>query len=397
MTLGMRKAFVNSAMFKKSSSEVSPKEGADHLSSLHKAIKVAASASHRGFMVRTRSRLLLEVLEVLSAPYSVLSRLMPQMAALAIIIAITAYVFMYFQHIDLVSAVYASVGLVTTIGLYTPPLSAMSSSEKLSLTVLVLASVATYTTIVMNIVSTVTRRTVWIDARARWRASHVKDHVIVLGDMPEVATELDRMGVEYVMVTNNESLAASLQNHRVIIGNPTSERELRAAGVEFAAVVIIALDNDSDSLTALIRVRKLNPNVRTVVLVHNEDLTDVFLDAGASQVVRLKRFIGRALAGMALSGHLGGVLLESTEGSSKALREAGYGIGFFKVEKGSRCDGMALKELPKGVIPVLVERNEVFTPYFSTDFKLKEGDGLVVLGDPTKFTKIRELCSAGVS
>jgi Trk K+ transport system NAD-binding subunit len=56
---------------------------------------------------------------------------------------------------------------------------------------------------------------------------------------------------------------------------------------------------------------------------------------------------------------------------------------------------MALKELPKGVIPVLVERNGVFTPYFSTDFKLKEGDGLVVLGDPTKFTGIRELCSAG--
>ena len=397
MTLGMRRAFVNSAMFKKSSSEAALKEEPIIYRACTRLLKSPSRLHIRVFMVRTRSRLLLEVLEVLSAPYSVLSRLMPQMAALAIIIAITAYVFTYFQHIDLLSAVYASVGLVTTIGLYTPPLSAMPSSEKLFLIVLVLASVATYTTIVMNIVSTITRRTVWVDARARWRASHVKDHVIVLGDMPEVATELDRMGVEYVMVTNNESLAASLQNHRVIIGNPTSERELRAAGVEFAAVVIIALDSDSDSLTALIRVRKLNPNVRTVVMIHNEDLTDVFLDAGASQVVRLKRFIGRALAGMALSGNLGGVLLESTEGSSKALRQAGYGIGFFKVEKGSRCDGMALKELPKGVIPVLVERNGVFTPYFSTDFKLKEGDGLVVLGDPTKFTKIRELCSAGVS
>jgi len=42
MTLGMRRAFVNSAMFKKSSSEAALKEGADHLSSLHKAIKVAA-------------------------------------------------------------------------------------------------------------------------------------------------------------------------------------------------------------------------------------------------------------------------------------------------------------------------------------------------------------------
>lgn len=346
-------------------------------------------------MVRTRSKLMLEVLEVLSAPYSVLSRLMPQMAALAVIIAITAYVFIYFQHIDLVSAIYASVGLVTTIGLYTPPINAMPDSEKLFLTALVLASVATYTTIVMNIVSTITKRTVWTDARARWRASHVKDHVVVLGNVPEVATELDRMGVEYIMVTNNESLAASLQNHRVIIGNPTSEKELRAAGVESAAVVIIALDSDSDSLTALIRVKRLNPRVRTVVMIHNEDLTDVFLDSGATQVVRLRRFIGRALAGMALSSNLGGLLLESTEGSSKALRQAGYGIGFFKVEKGSKCDGMALRELPKGVIPVLVERKGVFTPYFSMDFKLEEGDGLVVLGDPTKFAEIRKICSAG--
>ncbi|MFP3310034.1 MAG: hypothetical protein RXO27_04480, partial [Acidilobus sp.] len=221
VTPEMQRAFVNSVRFEISFWESALRKELTIYRAPRKAIKVAVPALHKGLMVRTRNRLLLEVLEVLSAPYSVLSRLMPQMAAIAIIIAITAYVFMYFQHIDLVSAIYASVGLVTTIGLYTPSLNAMPSSEKLFLTVLVLASVAIYTTIVMNIVSTVTKRTVWIDARARWRASHVKDHVIVLGDMPEVATELDRMGIEYVMVTNNESLAASLQNHKVIIGSPT--------------------------------------------------------------------------------------------------------------------------------------------------------------------------------
>ncbi len=348
-------------------------------------------------MVRTKSRLLLDVLEVLSSPYSVLSRIMPQVIAIVVVVFATMYVFMYYQRLDPISALYASIGLVTTIGLYTPPLSAMPAEEKLLLTVLIAGDVAIYTTLIMNIISTITKKTVWIDARARWRAAHVKDHVVVLSNIVEIVDELSKMNVEYILVTNDEKTASLVQGHRAIIGDPTNESTLRSAGVDAASVVIVALDNDNDSLTALIRARRLNPNARFVAMIHNDDLTDVFYDAGATQVVRLRRFIGRALAGLAMSSNLGGLLLESTEESSRALRQTGYGLGFFRVEKGSRCSGLRLRDLPRGIVPILVERNGVFSPYFSMDFVLKDGDGLVILGDPKKFPEIKELCSGGAT
>ena len=343
--------------------------------------------------MRTRSRLLLDVLELLAAPYSVLARVVPQLVAIAVIIAVSALTFMTYQRLDPVSAVYAAVGLVTTVGLYTPSISSMPSVEKVILTVMVGSSVAVYATLITGVISTVTRRSVWVDARARWRARHLKDHIVILGDLAEAAEELDGFGVEYVIVTRNESLASRLESRRALIGDPTSEAELRAAGVEAASAVVIALDNDLENLAALIRVRRLNPRARVVVLVHHEDLTDVFKSAGANHVIRVRRYLGRMLAGLAVSGNLGGVLLESTEASSRALRRHGYALGFFVVGGGSRCDGARLSELPGDVTPVLVEREGKFTPYFSKDFQLRAGDGLVVIGDPSRFPTLSEMCS----
>ncbi len=344
--------------------------------------------------MRTRNRLLLDILEVLAAPYSVLSRVLPQMAAIGVAIVVATYVFMYYQRLDPVSAMYAAVSLVTTIGLYAPSVKSMPVLEKVLLSALMVSSVAVYTTLVVSIVSTLTRRAIWVDARARWRAAHLESHVVVLSDILEIAEELERLGIEYIMVTRNEEVAGLLKGHRVIIGDPSSEQTLRAAGVEAASAVLIALSTDAESLTALIRTRKLNPRARVIVVVNDKRLSDVFLDAGASQVIMLRAFLSRALASMALSANIGGMLLESTESSKRALKQAGYAIGFFTVSQGSACDGMKISDLPKGLVPVMIERDGSFTSYFSTSTTLKVGDGLVVLGDPKKFSELRRLCES---
>ncbi|MGC9210432.1 MAG: potassium channel family protein [Acidilobus sp.] len=344
---------------------------------------------------RKRCCRVLDVLEALAAPYSVFSRVMPQVIAIVAVTMAAAFVFMKFQGLDLISALYAAVGLVTTIGLYTPPISAMPEVEKAVLTVLVASSVAIYTTLVSNIIRTLTTRAVWIDARARWRAAHMEGHVVILGDLVEAAQELDKYGVEYVMVTKDASLVNRLGARRVILGDPTSEAELRAANVDKASAVIVALDNDLDNLVALIRVRAISTKARTVVLIHHDDLIDVFKSAGANSVIRSRRLLSRAIVGLALSGNIGGLLLESTEASSRALTRHGHGIGFFEVKKGSACDGLAISSLPKGVTPILVEREGRFTPYFTPDMKLRAGDYIVVIGDPSSFKELEEMCGGG--
>ncbi len=342
--------------------------------------------------MKVRSRRLLRLLETLVAPYSVVSRILPQLVAIVIVVVVAAFVFMKYQGLDVVSALYAAVGLVTTIGLYTPPIQVMPAVEKALLTVIVASSVAIYTTLIGGIIRTLTDRSVWVDARARWRASHMRGHVVLLGDLIEAAQELEGLGFEYVVVTKDQSIASRLGQGRVILGDPTSRSDLQAAGIDGASAIIISLENDLENLVALIRVKELNPKARVVVLAHHDDLQDVFRSAGASSVIRFKRLLGRALVGLALSGNVGGVLLESTEASSRALRKHGYGVGFFVVKEGSKCDGAPLGQLPEGVTPILVERGGSFTPYFSKDFRLRAGDGLVVIGDPRIFQELRDMC-----
>ncbi|AFZ70358.1 K+ transport system, NAD-binding component [Caldisphaera lagunensis DSM 15908] len=344
--------------------------------------------------MRTKQKWLLDILEIIFAPYSIISRIVPQLIAIALVIIITSEVFIYYQHLDIISAIYASVGLITTIGLYAPAINQMPSLEKIFLTILVGSSVAIYTTLITGIIMTLSRRSVWIDARARWRAAHMKNHIVILGEMIEVAEELDRIKADYVMIVKNEEIAKKINSPRVIIGNPSSEIELKNSGVQEASVVLIALDNDLENMTALIRTKSLNPNARIITVIHDESLTDVFKQAGAYQVIRIRRFIGRALASLALSNNIGGILLESTEDSSRAVKKHGYAVGFFYVEKGSKCDGIKISEIPTKLLPILIQKQNNFTPYFTRDTKLDAGDGLVILGDPSEFHILKEMCTS---
>ncbi len=347
--------------------------------------------------MRTKQKWLLDILEVIFAPYSILSRILPQLIAIAVVIIMTSEVFIYYQHLDIISAVYASIGLITTIGLYIPSLNEMPPLEKIFLTILVSSSVAIYTTLITGIILTLSRRTVWIDARARWRAAHMKDHIVILGDMPELAEELDRMKADYIMIVKSEETARKISSPRVIIGNPLSEIELKNSGIQEASVVLIVLDNDLENMTALLRTKQLNSNARIVVVIHNENLADVFKAAGAYQVIRIRSFISRALASLALSNNIGGILLESVEGSSHILKRHGYALGFFYVEKGSRCDGIKISDIPNELLPILIQKGSNFTPYFSKDTKLEAGDGFVILGDPSKFDILKEMCTSNKS
>ncbi|MFP3292971.1 MAG: hypothetical protein RXP77_01385, partial [Nitrososphaeria archaeon] len=95
-------------------------------------------------LLRLRNRHLMSILEVLAAPYSVFYRVLPQAVALGILIYISSYIYMSYQHLDPISALYAGVSLVTTIGAYAPSLGEMSSAEKLVLAVVMVASVSAY-------------------------------------------------------------------------------------------------------------------------------------------------------------------------------------------------------------------------------------------------------------
>ncbi|WP_420856782.1 potassium channel family protein [Sulfuracidifex metallicus] len=314
------------------------------------------------------------------APYSIFRKVFPQVVLLGVAVYVNAFVFMTFQHLDLLSAIYAGVNVVTTVGLYAPPLSQMPSTEKVILILTIIFAVGLYTSIIQSLVSTVVRRDSWADARARWRGSHMRQHTVVIGEGEAVkgaVRRLERYGVDYVVLTREKG---DLHGDKVIVGDPKDEKNLISAGIMEAKNAIISMENDMDSLLVTLKVQKLNPPLQVTCIVRNSSMIDEFKTAGADMVIPAEDILGRITASAALSNNVSGLIF------SGRVRDD-IMIGFFSVNKETKVG-----DLPQGIVPLAIVRDGgSLDPYFAKDTVVKPGENLVVIGNPSLFKKVKDL------
>ncbi len=329
------------------------------------------------------NRRIVPILELFASPYSVLRRIYPQLGMLGIVVYILSLVFVYYQHLDWISAIYAAVNVVTTVGLYAPDINTMPPQEKLFLTVIIIFSVGLFASMAQTLISTIVNRNTWIDARARWRGKHMKGHIVVIGNSKSIistARKLDELGKDYIVVTDNEEIYNSLKSDKVIFGDPKDEKNLIEAGIRDAESAIISMDNDSDTLLVTLKVQRLNPPLITVVAVKDTSMVDVMKTAGADIVLPYEDIVGRMIASASITSQFAGMIFPTKS------RE--FAIGVFEVKK-----RVKLKDLPDGVIPIAIMRNGKLDPYFQRDSEVKEGEVLFVLGDPSKFRDVNRVVS----
>ncbi|QKR00584.1 potassium transporter TrkA [Metallosphaera tengchongensis] len=327
---------------------------------------------------------LLDIAEFIVAPYSVLRKIFPQIFLLALVVFSNAVIFVNYQHLDWVSAIYAGVNVVTTVGLYAPNINAMPSVEKLLLVVTIIMAVGLYTSIIQSVVNTVVRRSSWKDARARWRGSHMKDHIVLIGTgrvIISAAQRLSKLGKDHIVLTPSQEVFEALKEDHVILGNPEDERDLMSAGIPSASSVVIAMEDDTKSLLVTLKVQRINPPLNTICVVKQSSLIDVFRTAGADEVIPYEDIVGRITAAASISRNVGGVIFTME-------RKADMVVGFFDVKQ-----EVALSSLPKEVIPIVIVENGSLNPYFSKDTRLKPGQTLIVLGNPDLFRSITEILS----
>jgi len=329
------------------------------------------------------NKFILRFLEIFAAPYSVLRKIYPQLAILSIVVYVIALVFVYYQHLDWISAIYAAVNVITTVGLYAPDINTMPSNEKLFLTVLILFTVGLFASMVQSLIGTLVNKNTWIDARARWRGQHMVNHIVLIGNAESIvsaARKLQQLGRDYVVLTSSKILYEELKGDNVILGDPKEENNLISAGVEKASAAIIAMDDDSETLLVTLRVQKLNPPLKVVTMVKDISMIDIVKTAGADVVIPYEDIMGRMLAFASLSNSFAGIIYSS--------REKEYSIGVFDVKK-----RIKLKELPPKVIPIAILRDGRLDPYFDKETEVKPGESLFVLGDPSAFKEVEKLLS----
>jgi voltage-gated potassium channel len=83
-----------------------------------------------------------------------------------------------------------------------------------------------------------------------------------------------------------------------VLGSSVESDMLKAAGVEDAEKVIVALDSDDDSVVTVLRARELNPGVTIVASCREQKNEELLIASGADEVIVSSSSAGRIL-GMA--------------------------------------------------------------------------------------------------
>jgi len=153
----------------------------------------------------------------------------------------------------------------------------------------------------------------WLEARRMTRLQNtLKQHLIICGyghSGQSAAQEAAARGMaeDQVLVIDrdhNRLKLASELGHVGLLGDATREQDLRDAGIERAQAVLICLGRDDAAVLAVLTVRQLNPKVRVVCSVSEEENIKLVRQAGADAIVAPSIVGGYLMADSMESSHI---------------------------------------------------------------------------------------------
>lgn len=225
----------------------------------------------------------------------------------------------------------------------------------------------------------------------------LSNHVIVCGvgtTGRHIATELQAVGIPFVVVDSNKDLLEELSEEfedelLCVVGDATDDHVLELAGVERARGVISALNDDKANLFVTISARALNPTARIVAKSIEPSTERKLRRAGADAVVA--------------PNYIGGVRLFSEMVSPKTVAfldrivqfGSGISVGIEAIDipetsplVGKRLAETDLREA--GALVVAVHRADgdyVYNP--GGEQLLEAGDSLIVLAESDDVVALR--------
>jgi voltage-gated potassium channel len=301
-----------------------------------------------------------------------------------------------YNNLPPLSAMLASVSTITTIGLYVPNngnFKTIPPIETALLIAMIIVSVGAGASIVQNTVKAVATGELAKGEAEKRLMMRLKNHAIVFGYSHlgrYIAEKLEELGFDYVVLTRDPALYQELLNREIFAvleheSQPLST--LRAAGIDKAAMIVVAHSEDSVNMLIILSSRKLRPDIRIVSVVHDQSLIETARNAGADVVIPSSVTVGHLLALSAVTKDLVGVVFSEKIGTKE--------IAQFSIFKTSPLIGKGLQEISTLATVIGVIRGEqVVQDVYDPGFRLREDDTLLVLGDPAKLATIEEEAKA---
>jgi voltage-gated potassium channel len=229
--------------------------------------------------------------------------------------------------------------------------------------------------------------------------ARLKNHIIVCGAGSTgryIIDEFTKLNVSFIVVERDPAVITTITNHYpgvlVIHGDATDDTTLLSAGIEHAKGLISTLLDDKDNVFVVLSAHSINPGLRIVTKVVNEENREKLRKAGAAEVISPNATGGLRMASVMIRPTVVSFLdqmLRSSEESGHALRVAeeyidelpelqGKSLAEADIENSAGLLILALKS-PDG--------KYMFNPAKHT--VLQRGDMLIVMGPVERIAKMK--------
>jgi voltage-gated potassium channel len=240
----------------------------------------------------------------------------------------------------------------------------------------------------------------WGKRRMEQRIAGLTDHIIICGGGDagyHVAQELIQTRTPFVVIERDASQEARLQEFGddvlYIIGDASDTSVLHQARIESARGLVACMSDDRENLFTVIEARDLNPSLRIVSRLVDDDARRRLVRAGADGIVPMQRIGALRIASEVLRPHVVSVL-------DVMLREPGL-IRVQEIVVGAGATGKTLANLrmhERAGVTIFALReagslHHVFNP--PPDRMLADGDVLIGCADPDQLEIAQSIAKDG--
>ncbi|MGQ4891558.1 MAG: potassium channel family protein [Candidatus Njordarchaeia archaeon] len=217
-------------------------------------------------------------------------------------------------------------------------------------------------------------------------AKKMRNHVVVVGVGhlgSRIVDRLEYMDIPYVVITlpsdleNNEKVMKLIELGKpVILGDASLEIILRKANIEKAAAIILAVNNDMLNSRIAEKAKKLNPKVKTVVRIYNDDFAEILEKSGyADEII--------STTAIAVDRYILGAFMDIIKPEFEpVLINVTPELGFHNKKVGGI-------EKERGIEVISIKRNRKWLK-INKDTVVKLGDKILITGPPSKLGTLLE-------
>lgn len=224
----------------------------------------------------------------------------------------------------------------------------------------------------------------------------LQGHMIVCGSGPTAvyaARELAVVERPVVLVaastTEAEEFSSDLPDVPVVLGDPTDDQILKAAGIERAGGVIACSESDNQNVVITLTARQLNPSVRIVSRLQDVHQEAKIRKVGADAVVSPQHIGGLRLASELIRPTVVTFLDTMLRDRDRNLRIDEVFIPSGAPPVGKEIRDLGLEALP-GILLLAVRDGEEWEYNPRRTERVRENTALIFLGSPEDARSLRQ-------